>query len=264
MNMIEKQKNNTTSDSVVENNTTHEEGEKHEQSITSVASRMSAHAIKWIWTFKGTTTRKPDKSAKMRGWVKRVYYWGGSTIVLNVNTMEIFTRSRAYSSTPKMIYANWSKADKLAREFSEFAQIAITPVKTNHPADVISAHLVINNKEINGKLLPKDDKRKFIGKNEPYPTAIKVGAIEDGSHTGKVELVGKQSVEGGFGMDWLLLDYPRIVKQSLEMNEKFSKNLELHLSVLNEIRDAERARAKSDAEMSKTMKRIRESLEVKK
>ena len=202
------------------------------------SAKVSAHAIRWFWIYKGTTNRKPTRSAKMRGWEKKIYHWQGATIVLNVNRMEIFMRSRPYKTTEKMIYANWNKADKMARRFSEFAQIAITPIKSDHPADVISAHLVINNKEVNKKLLPKNDKRKFIGKNEPYQSAVRVGAIEDGSHPGKVELVGKESVEGGLGMDWLLLDYPRVVRQSLEMNEKFSKNLELHLQVLQEIRDA--------------------------
>jgi hypothetical protein len=36
-----------------------------------------------------------------------------------------------------------------------------------------------------------------------------VGAIEDSSHPGRLEFVGKESVEGGIGLDWLLLTHPK-------------------------------------------------------
>jgi hypothetical protein len=239
--MNDNQNINTSSDADVKGASLNVESQKQDLTSTTVGSRMSAHAVKWIWRYKGTTTRKPSKQAKMRGWMKRIYHWKNCTIVLNVHTMEIFTRSRPYRTTERMLYANWNKADKIAREFSEFAQIAIFPIKTAHPADITAAHLVINNRQVNQNLLPKEDKRKFIGKNEAYPSAKRVGAIEDGSHPGKVELVGQESAEGGLGMDWLLLDYPSVVRQSLEMNAKFSKNLELHLQVLKDMQETLKA-----------------------
>lgn len=208
------------------------------------SARISAHSLRWTWNFTGNTNRKPDKERRMRNWTGKIYYFKRCTVILNVNTMELYTRSRPYTSTNRMISANWSKADLIARQFSEFAQIAITPIHSEHPMDIASAHLVINEKRINKRLLPgkanTSERRTFIGKNEPYQSAVRVGAIEDGSHPGKVEMVGHESVEGGLGLDWLLLDYPSVVRQSLEMNEKFSKNLELHLKVLQEIRDAVR------------------------
>ena len=224
----------------------HVEAQNNQLTSTNVkptkSARISAHSLKWTWEYKGKTQRKPDKLRIMRGWTGGVYHWQACTIILNVRTMELYTHSRPYKDTTKMVYANWNKADLIARQFSEFAQIAITPIHSEHPADLRQAHLVVNNKAINKRLLPgtadSEERRTFIGKNEPYPSAVRVGAIEDGSHPGKVELDGKESVEGGMGLDWLLLDYPSVVRQSLEMNEKFSKNLELHLEVLREIRDA--------------------------
>jgi hypothetical protein len=206
------------------------------------SARISAHSLKWTWEYKGKTQRKPDKLRVMRGWIGKIYYWDRCTIILNVKTMELYTRSRPYTSTIKMVYATWSKADLIARAVSKAAEIAITPIHTEHPADLRQGHLVVNDKRINKALLPgkadSEERRTFIGKNEPYPSAVRVGAIEDGSHPGKLEFVGKESVEGGMGLDWLLLDYPSVVRQSLEMNKEFSKNLELHLEVLREIRDA--------------------------
>jgi len=177
------------------------------------SARISAHSLRWTWTFKGKTERKPDKLRRMRNWTGKIYYFKRCTVILNVNTMELYTRSRPYTSTNRMISANWSKADLTARQFSEFAQIAITPIHSEHPMDIAGAHLVINEKHINKRLLPgkanTSERRRFIGKNEPYQSAVRVGAIEDGSHPGKVELVGKESVEGGLGLDWLLLTHPK-------------------------------------------------------
>jgi hypothetical protein len=108
------------------------------------SARISAHSMKWAWTFKGNTMRKPDKAFKMRGWGGGVYYWKGGTIVLKLRTMELTMRSRPYKTTEKMISATWSKADLIAREFSKFAQIAITPIYTEHPMGIANAHLVDN------------------------------------------------------------------------------------------------------------------------
>lgn len=180
------------------------------------SARISAHSLKWTWQYKGPTQRKPDKLRIMRGWIGKIYYWNKCTIILNVRTMELYTHSRPYTSTLKMVYANWSKADLIAREFSKMAQIAITPIHTDHPADLRQGHLVVNNKTINRALLPgkadSEERRTFVGKNEPYTNAVRVGAIEDGSHPGKLELVGQESVEGGMGLDWLLLEHPKAHK----------------------------------------------------
>jgi hypothetical protein len=214
------------------------------------SARISAHSLRWTWNFTGMTFRKPDAYRRMRGWTGKIYRRHGYTIILNVRTIELYTHSRPYKNTEKMIYANWSKADRIAREFSKFAQIAIQPIYSEHPAGLQSAHLVINRKEINKKLLPGRadslERRRFVGKDKPYLSAERVGAVEDGSHPGKVELRGRESAEGGLGLDWLLLDYPSVVRQSLEMNAEFSKNLELHLAVLQEIRDAVRRLKKED------------------
>ena len=245
-------------DTDVKQTTLHLGGQNTNSSSTyqnpTKSARISAHSLRWTWDFKGTTSRKPDNERRMRNWTGRIYYFERCTVILNVSTMEIYTHSRPYKSTERMIYANWGKADRIAREFSEFAQIAITPIHNEHPADVASAHLVINQKGINRRFLPgkanSKERRAFIGKNEPYASAARVGAIEDGSHPGKVELVGRESVEGGMGLDWLLLDYPSVVRQSLEMNAMFSKNLDLHLSVLKRM-------DKSLEELTKAVRRLK-------
>lgn len=210
----------------------------------TMCARISAHSMRWTWIYDGATKRRPDSIRRMRGWNGYVYHWEGCAVILNVRTLELYLHSRPYKSTEKMMSATWSKADRIAREFSRWAEVAITPIESGHPLGVQAAHLVINQKRINRPLLPgradSPERRMFIGKNRPYADARRTGAIEDGSHPGKVEMVGQESVEGGIGLDWLLLDYPGVVRQSLEMNTRFSRNLELHLKVLQEIRDAVR------------------------
>jgi hypothetical protein len=230
--MVEKQKLTLGSVTDVGKNTLSGVSANDKLTSTSVitSSRISAHSIKWIWEYEGKTNRRPDRRARMRGWNKDIYYWGGATIVLNPKRMEVYMRSRPYKDTEKMIYYNWDRADVIAREFSRHAQIAIRPIPSEHPADVHKAHLVVNKKDINAHLLP------MVGKGTPHASAIRVGALEDGSHRRKVEFTGPESVEGGFGLDWLLLEYPTVVRQSLDMNARFSKNLELHLKVLKDMR----------------------------
>lgn len=242
--------------------------DKPKQKITSTnvitkCARISAHSLRWTWNYSGRTCRKPDKMRRMRGWKGKIYYHSGCTVILNVKTMELYTRSRPYKNTEKMIYANWGKADRVAREFSKFAEIAIQPIHSEHPGDLQKAHLVVNNKDINKRLLPgradSPERRKFIGKDVPYPSAKRVGAIEDGSHPGKVELTGQESAEGGIGLDWLLLEYPKLLKENTEANNHFSKNLELHLAVLQELRDTNKASGAAIQELRDAVKELKEA-----
>lgn len=194
--------------------------------------RVSGHHLKWEFRIEGQTFRTPKKRVKMRNWNKDIYYWKGATIVLNPRTMEVWLKSRPYKPTMRssgvlrMIGANWAKADLIAREFSEFAEIAITPVKTAHPLDISKAHLVITSKEFNSILKPM--------------SAIKdeVGLHFDKSHPNLPEFVGPKSVEGAQGAEWFFTKFPAIVQYQIEMDRRFAENLELHLSVLKEIRDA--------------------------
>jgi hypothetical protein len=195
----------------------------------TIKIRFSGHHLKWIWSVEGTTTRKPDKVVKMRNWSKYIYSWKGTKVVLNPQTFELWMRSRPYKSVEKMIYANWSKADLLAREFSQFAQISLHPIKTEHPADIAKAHLVLTTKQLNPILKPmsevKDD----------------VGLLFDKSHKDYPELSGKKSVEGAKGAEWFFTQFPQqhaVILEALSGFKEYNRNIKLHLKVLQEIREA--------------------------
>lgn len=197
-----------------------------------VEIRYTGHHLMWSWKITGNTARKPVKTVRMKNWLKRIYDWNGTKIVLNPNTLELWLRSRYYNPTRKassvmrMVGANWSKADKAAREFSTFAQIAVLPNKSEHPFDIQHAHLVMTTKEFNPILEPmskiKDD----------------VGLQFDKSHPGQPEFVGKKSVEGAAGAEWFFTKFPEDMRALTESNKAFAQNLELHMEVLREIRDA--------------------------
>lgn len=190
--------------------------------------RISAHSLRWTWKYTGQTMRKPTNTAKMRGWVKRFYDFGGFTIALNPKTMEIWTESRPYKNVRNMISANWSKTELAAREFSKFAQIAITPVLSDHPLDIQTAHLVIEDRLFSQLLKPFADSEG----------SKRIGLTFDKSHPNKAELTGKESVEGGIGMDWFFLQFPhehRAIVSMLSGFDEYNKNIKLHLSVLTKM-----------------------------
>lgn len=246
---------NLTSPHVTDDKKTapHDEGQNGNLTCTHVkptkSARISAHRLRWTWGFTGTTSRRPDGERRMRGWTGNIYNWHGAKVILNVKTMEIYMKSRPYKDTKRMIYANWDKADRYARAFSEWARIAIRPIHSEHPGDLQSAHLVINRKAINRELLPgtakSPERRRFVGADEPYLSAKRVGAVEDGSHPGKVELKGRESAEGGLGLDWLLLEHPKA-------HDTLDARLEKMVIVLESLTDAVQAiRIRMDMEVKK-------------
>lgn len=211
-------------------------------SINHTKFRISGHRLKWSWHVEGTTNRSPDKRIKVgkgKGWFKNIYHWHGATIVLNPYTMEIWMKSRPYKTVERMVSAKWSKADLIAREFSEYAQIAITPIESEHPQDIQAAHLVVETKPVSALLEPYKDR----------PDSRRIGLEFDKSHRNRAELTGQESVEGGMGLDWLLLDFPqqhRMVVQALSGFERYNANIEKHLEVLDS--------------MDKTLKQIQKGL----
>ena len=222
---------------VVERKNAHVEGKTQNDSDLSRGSdtptkiRISGHRLRWIWRAKGSTSRKPDRTVRMKGWTKFIYRWGeGATIVLNPRTMEIWMRSKPYKNPTRMIYANWGKADRIAREWSAWAQVPIEPIKTDHPADLDKAHMVIETDKLNPILKPE------VGK----PTSARVGLVFDKSHKDRPELTGRESAEGAIGLDWLLLDFAKEFRQSQLWMREYNENIKLHLEVLREIRDAMR------------------------
>jgi hypothetical protein len=203
--------------------------------INATKVRYTAHHLKWSWKINGTTKRIPNKLVKLGrglGWERKIYYFNGATIIINLYTLELWLKSRYYNPTRKasgtirMIYANWNKADKIAREFSEFAQIAITPIRSEHPADIQHAHLVMTTKELNPILKPMSEVKD------------KVGLTFDKSHPNLPEFTGEKSVEGAQGAEWFFTKFPAIVQYQVEMDKRYAENLELHLKVLEEIREA--------------------------
>ena len=202
--------------------------------------KFSAHRLKWIWRVTGKTARKPDKTIEMRNWKKAIYHWGGATIVLNPQTLEVWLKSRPYKNPTKMIYANWNKADRIAREFSKWAQLGIKAIESEHPSGVAAAHLVAETKRLNPYLKPQEGKAPLIG------------LTFDKSHLNKPEFTGSHSVEGAQGADWLFLSFPdrfKLVENALGGFQEYNRNIQLHLEVLGE--------------MSATMKEIRKALKAK-
>jgi hypothetical protein len=189
--------------------------------------RISAHSLRWTWRIGGTTHRKPDKACKMRGWTKKIYNWGKATIVLNPITLEIWTDSRPHKNVLKMIYSNWNKADKAAREFSLFAQIALRQDTSHHPTDLQTAHLVLEDRLFSSLLKPYKDRED----------SRKVGLIFDKSHPNKAEFTGKESAEGAIGLDWWLLEFPKEHRAQMQAQSVYNSNIKLHLAVLQKMSD---------------------------
>jgi hypothetical protein len=202
---------------------------------TSTKVRFSGHHLKWSWFYTGITNRVPEKKIAYRGWYKLIYRFKSKTIVLNYspkkenNIMEVWLRSKPYKNVAKLIYSNWSKADLIAREFSEFAQIGIKPIHTPHPADIDKAHLVATTKEYNPILKPMSE----IKDN--------VGLLFDKSHKEYPEVTGPKSAEGALGAEWFFTKFPlehRVILQALVGFEEYNRNIKLHLEVLREIKEA--------------------------
>lgn len=191
----------------------------------SIKIRFTAHHMKWAWKITGSTNRTPIKVVRMKNWNKKIYAWKGATIVLNLNTLEIWLRSRYYNPTKRasgvmrLIYSNWSKADLFAREFSEFAQIALKSIKSVHPTDIQHAHLVMTTKALNPILKPmskvKDD----------------VGLIFDKSHPSQPEFTGEKSVEGAHGAEWFFTKFPSNFAEFTATIFEYKEQLKLHLEV---------------------------------
>ncbi len=197
-------------------------------SINMTKFGWTGHALKWTWLFEGKINRKPDKIIIYRNWSKKIWYhWlGNSTIVINKYRMEITLRSRKHAQTERssgvirMIYANWGKADKIAREFSQFAQIAIKPIESDHPADIQHAHLVMTTKALNPILKPMSEVKDSVG------------LLFDNSHPNLPEFTGEKSVEGAQGAEWFFTKFPAIVQYQVEMDKRYAQNIEKHLAVL--------------------------------
>lgn len=202
-------------------------------SINTTKVRISGHHLKWAWNVSGTTNRKPHRKIRLgkgKGWEKRIYKFKGVTIVLNPYTLELWQRSRPYRNVKRMIYANWGKADQTARAFSKYAQIAIKPIRSEHPADMQAAHLVVENKQMSGVL------KQYEG------TAPRVGLQFDKSHKRRAELTGRESAEGAIGLDYWLIDFPKKTAELMDNFAVYNKNIRMHLKVLKS--------------MDKTLKRI--------
>ena len=207
-------------------------------SVTRVLVRFSGHALRWVWSIEGNTNRTPKKIVRMRGWEKRIYEFKGATIILNKSTFELWLRSRPYKTVERMIYSNWNKADIISREFRIFARIGLKPIQTEHPANIKNAHLVMTNKKLNPILKPMSEVKD------------EVGLLFDKSHKDFPEMTGRMSAEGARGAEWFFIEFPKIVQYQVEMDTRYARNLELHLSTLVEMKD--------------TLKKIKEALEVKK
>ena len=181
----------------------------------------------WQYAYVGETQRKPERISRLRGWSKRIYHHGNATIVLNVRTMEVWVKHKKGASK-QVIYGAWSRADKAARAFSEFAQIAIQPIKTDRPADIANAHLVLQTKEYNQYLKP-------IAQT---PQTRLTGLLFDKSHPGKPEFTGPRSAEGAVGFDWMMTVAPaKIIRIEGGMAgfEEYNRNIKLHLKVLRKM-----------------------------
>jgi hypothetical protein len=156
--------------------------------------RYTAHRLKWRYQIAGQiNARKPDKTVFMRGWVKRIWRFEGTTIIANPKTLEVWVRMRRYKNPEKMFFNGWSIADKAARAFSKYAGIAITAIEDKHPAGLSAAHVVIETEALNPYLKPQDGKAPLIGLNY------------DKSHPRKPEFTGEYSAEGILGADWVFL-----------------------------------------------------------
>ncbi len=163
---------------------------------------FSGHRLRWVWLKDGDTMRRPEHEVKMKNWKtpKKTYSWeNGASVVVNARTLEIWMRSRPYKNPVRMIYANWSKADLLARKFSTWAGIGLMALASEHPADCQAAHLVLESKLLNPFLRPQAG----------LETSRRIGLVFDHSHKDKPEFTGQESIEGVFGADYMFREFPQ-------------------------------------------------------
>jgi len=201
---------------------------------------ITGHHIKWSYKLIGTPKLK-GKKVYMKNWVKRIYYPSNSiTIVANPNTLEVWIKkakpiSKKHTKrTIRMLYTAWDKADRAARAFAKRAHVSLEPILSKHPADLHSAHMVVETKKLN----------KYLKPQAGIKTSEKVGLMFDKSHRNKPEFAGEYSSEGAIGLDWLFLKYPFEFRgmraEVLEFNQSLSyynQNIKLHMKVMQDIRD---------------------------
>jgi hypothetical protein len=189
--------------------------------------KWSLHAGCWKYAFEGTTNRKPDTFVQYRGWSKRIYHFGKATIVINKRIVEVWVRHKAGISD-KLIYAAYLKADKAARDFAEFARIAITPIHTPHPSGIANAHLVLKTRAYNEQLKP------IAGTEQTERT----GLIFDKSHPNMPELTGEYSAHGAIGFDWVCLVLPKAFNELRAQIELLKEENKMLAEALSEIASA--------------------------
>jgi hypothetical protein len=223
--------NNAANDTVVKPNLPNEKKPIKPLTLGSVKpDKWTLHAGLWQYTYSNNTTRKPDYISRMRGWTARYWAFAGAKIILKPKVMDVWVKHKKGASK-QVIYGAWSRADKAARAFSDFAQIAIQPVKTDRPADIANAHLVLQTKDYNQYLKP-------IAQT---PQTHLTGLLFDKSHPNKPEFVGQRSAEGALGFDWMMTVAPaKIIRIEGGMAgfEEYNRNIKLHLKVLKKMEKA--------------------------
>ena len=179
--------------------------------------KWSAHALLWEWALDGTPKRAPTKTNPMRGgWLQRVWEADGITIISYTRKLQVWITARKRKNAERMIFEAWNKADLAAREFSRWQEVGLKPLNSERPAGLQSAHLVIENPELQAPL----NKHAF------RPESARAGLIFDGSHGYKPELTGKESAEAGLGFDYLTLNFPLEWRERLQIDAERWRELE--------------------------------------
>jgi len=237
-----KGKNSSEMGKAAKDGTSSPSSEKPPFTPPTLAIKYSGHSLKWIWEMQGTPKRKPLRTINMRGdWIKRIWKFKGAVIVANKKTLEIWIKTRKYKNIEKMLYNAWNKADLIAREFSVWQQIALQPIPSSHPADVQTAHIVIEEPALT----------PYLRAQANAPTSKLIGLTLDKSHAGKPEFAGSLSVEGAIGADYVFLRLPGAISEMdarMIAFEAVAERIELEAT----------ATAASTAQIAKILTRILE------
>lgn len=160
--------------------------------------RYSAHSLQWKYRLIGKPQRTPDKIVQMKNWKRRFWKLKGVKLIANLHTLEAWVKTGKHTNPEKAINTAWLKVHKTLIYFLDWQRIAIEPIKTNAPANLSRAHMVLETKELNPYLRPQ----------EGQPGTERVGLVFDKSHKNKPEFIGQQAAEGMIGADWVFLRLP--------------------------------------------------------
>jgi hypothetical protein len=250
----------------------------------------STHKIKFSMEYEGEQPKEGGVEnifGRYRTARQYIFHKGNHTVGTYAHKIVIWVRNPSGILTIEQRVNAQAEGYKTLKAFAQEHNISLK----GYPNKVVLSHHVVENDPLNNALKPMVSNYKQV--KERIGTSVC-----QTSHPGRIEHEGKaredRIIRGdkvAEGLERLVLDFPKefdrhekviaeqteAIKAQREINDEFTVNLKLHTQVLNDIRDAERARVEQDKarmeldrmrdrqneELMKTMKAIQKGLASK-